>query len=123
MVCKTLPRRHTWLTYNAAGLTYDTPTTYQNYTDYMSSDQAKADDLWASIDTSPMVVALRDDWAVEHDLPLSIFRFPWDQDSKGLYYLKVYHGLHCLVCPSCRYPFLSRLNICTEDHAKSIHGL
>ena len=78
--------------YNAAGLTYNTFTTYKNYTDDMSCDQAKADGLRANTDTSPMVVALGDDWAVEHDLPLSVFRFPWDQDSKDLYCLKVYYG-------------------------------
>ena len=44
-----------------------------------------------------MIVALSDEWAAEHDLPRSVFRFPWDEGSKGIYYLKAYHGLHCLV--------------------------
>ena len=49
-----------------------------------------------------MVVALSDEWAAENSIPRSIFRFPWDEERKGIYYLKVYHGLHCLVSLSTR---------------------
>ncbi|KAF4635678.1 hypothetical protein G7Y89_g2405 [Cudoniella acicularis] len=79
-----------------AELAFDTPVVYHNYTDYWGSNQTLADELWDSIDTSPLVVALGDDWAKKHNLPLSIFRFPWDPSAKGVYYLKAFHGLHCL---------------------------
>lgn len=71
--------------------------TYHNYTDYMHSNNSISDKLWDDLDISPLVVALSDDWAEEHGLPVSVFRFPWDEKSKGLYYLKAFHGLHCLV--------------------------
>ena len=49
------------------------------------------------MDLNSLVVALDDKWAAEHELPISVFRFPWDPEVKGMYFLKVYHGLHCLV--------------------------
>ncbi|TGO84856.1 hypothetical protein BPOR_0457g00010 [Botrytis porri] len=41
----------------------------------------------------PHVVALDDEWAIEHYL---VFRFPWDPEARGIYFLKALHGLHCL---------------------------
>lgn len=79
-----------------ARLAYDTPLIYYNHTDYMSNNDTLQDEMWDRIDTSPLVVALDDDWATEHQLPLSVFRFPWDPEAKGIYFLKAFHGLHCL---------------------------
>ncbi|KAF7855390.1 hypothetical protein EAF04_010133 [Stromatinia cepivora] len=79
-----------------ARLAYDTPLIYYNHTDYMSNNDTLQDEMWDGIDTSPLVVALGDDWATEHQLPLSVFRFPWDPEAKGIYFLKAFHGLHCL---------------------------
>lgn len=53
-----------------------------------------ADELWNGMDTDPIVVALSDDYAQQHDLKIS-GRFPWD-DEKGIYFLKGFHNLHCL---------------------------
>ncbi|KAF7946161.1 hypothetical protein EAE96_009164 [Botrytis aclada] len=79
-----------------ARLKYDTPLIYYNHTDYMSNNDTLQDEMWDGIDTSPLVVALDDKWAIEHQLPLSVFRFPWDSEAKGIYFLKAFHGLHCL---------------------------
>ncbi|KAH6676507.1 hypothetical protein B0J14DRAFT_690766 [Halenospora varia] len=54
------------------------------------------DELWDNLDTSPMTITLADDWAREHDIPISEFRFPWDPEVKGVYYLKTYHLLHSI---------------------------
>lgn len=76
------------------GLSLDTPSTHYHHTDYWGTNQTLADELWESIDTNPMVVALTDDFADTHDLPHSD-RFPWDE-TKGRYFVKVFHQLHCL---------------------------
>ena len=83
----------------AAGITYDTPTAYSLSTDYLSDNDTLTDDLWNNMSIDSLVVALEDSWAAEHGLPRSVFRFPWDPETKGVYFLKVYHGLHCLVSP------------------------
>jgi hypothetical protein len=77
------------------GLSLVTPSIHYHHTDYWSANQTLADELWESIDTDPMVVALTDEYADSHDLPRSD-RFPWDV-SKGRYFVKVFHQLHCLV--------------------------
>jgi hypothetical protein len=77
------------------GLSLDTPSIHYHHTDYWSKNETLADELWEGIDTNPMVVALTDDFADSHGLPRSD-RFPWDE-SKGRYFVKVFHQLHCLV--------------------------
>jgi hypothetical protein len=77
------------------GLALDTPSMHYHHTDYWSENNTKSDELWEKIDTDPMVVALTDDFADTHDLPRSD-RFPWDH-TKGRYFIKVFHQLHCLV--------------------------
>jgi hypothetical protein len=77
------------------GLSLDTPSIHCHHTDYWSTKQTVADDLWESIDTNPMVVALTDGFVDSHGLPRSD-RFPWDEN-KGGYFVKVFHQLHCLV--------------------------
>ncbi len=78
------------------GLELDTPSVHYHHTEYWGKNQTRADELWESIDTNPMVVALSDDFADAHSLPRSD-RFPWDE-TKGRYFVKVFHQLHCLVC-------------------------
>lgn len=77
------------------GLGFDTPVTYQSSTDYWGDNETLADELWNGMDTDPIVVALSDDYAQQHGLKMS-GRFPWD-DEKGIYFLKAFHNLHCLV--------------------------
>lgn len=79
----------------AGGLGYDTPTVYRSHTDYWSNNEAMANELWNSIDTSPVGIALIDAYAEERGLPIAS-RFPWD-GTKGTYFIKVFHQLHCLV--------------------------
>ena len=78
-----------------ADLAYDTPTVFEHDTEFAANNETLADELWDGIDVSPITVALSDDWARDHGLEASV-RFPWD-DEKGLYFLKVFHSLHCLV--------------------------
>jgi len=77
------------------GLGYDTPVAYHTRTEWWGDNHTRADELWDGIDISPLTVALTDEWALDHDLTVSESRFPWDKQ-KGLYYLKVFHQLHCL---------------------------
>lgn len=41
----------------------------------MSNDDTLQDEMWYGIDTDPLVVPLEDDWATEHQLPLSVSGF------------------------------------------------
>jgi hypothetical protein len=50
---------------------------------------------WESFDTGPIVVALDHAYTDSHGLARSV-PFPWD-DEKGLYHIKAFHDLHCLV--------------------------
>ena len=77
------------------GLGYDTPTIYRARTEWWSENETLANELWDNLDTSPMALALSDDYAKTHNLPLAS-RFPWD-DEKGTYFVKAFHQLHCLV--------------------------
>ena len=77
------------------GLGYDHPVEYKIHTDYSGSNTTLSDELWEAIDSSPVVVALSDSYAAEHNLEKSA-RFPWD-DEKGIYHVKAFHHLHCLV--------------------------
>lgn len=76
------------------GLTHDTIVPYEVYTDYMHENRTISDALWSKLDSSPIVVALDQDYTDRHNLDPSI-PFPWDQ-SKGLYHLKAFHHIHCL---------------------------
>lgn len=77
------------------GLGYDTPVEYKMHTDYTGSNMTLADHLWDDLDSSPIIVALTDLYAQEHGLDISA-RFPWDPE-KGIYHIKAFHQLHCLV--------------------------
>ena len=80
-------------------MSHEVPVPYHSHTEWWGENETRADELWENLDISPLTVALTDDWAVEHGLDISEARFPWDDD-KGVYYLKAFHGLHCLVCLS-----------------------
>lgn len=86
-----------WNTANSrvGGLGYNYPVEYQSHSDYSSNNSTISEEHWEAIDTSPIVVALSDDYAREHSLQISV-RFPWD-DNKGIYHVKAFHHLHCLV--------------------------
>ena len=78
-----------------ASLAYDTPYRFEYHNDYWSTNETLADHLWDSISTDELVVALDESYQITHGL-LPSNPFPWDQ-SKGLYYIKSMHLLHCLV--------------------------
>ena len=108
------------------GLAYDTPTAYHSRTDFQSKNETIVNELWESMDTSPIAVTLKDETAIKNGIPVA-GRFPWD-NSKGVYYLKVFHDLHCLVSsclehltPSC-YPQTLRTNQSAQKlmHRKAV---
>ncbi|RAH67842.1 uncharacterized protein BO66DRAFT_328255, partial [Aspergillus aculeatinus CBS 121060] len=76
------------------GLAYDVPTRYSLSTDYTSDNQTLADHMWDSLSLDSMVIAPTIEWAEEMGLPDS-WDFPWDPNRK-IYFVKVYHQLHCL---------------------------
>ncbi|KAI1124478.1 hypothetical protein F5Y10DRAFT_285026 [Nemania abortiva] len=67
---------------------------YVMVTPYGSENETLQDQLWYGINVDSAVVALSDDWAIQHGLRKAQ-RFPWDQ-SKGIYILHGFHNLHCL---------------------------
>lgn len=68
---------------------------YELHSKFNDPNDTIAYEAWDAIDTSPVVVALSDDYALSHGLELSV-RFPWDPN-KGIYHVKAFHHLHCLV--------------------------
>ncbi|PYH43483.1 uncharacterized protein BP01DRAFT_300688, partial [Aspergillus saccharolyticus JOP 1030-1] len=76
------------------GLAFDVPTRYTLSTDYTSDNHTRADRMWDSLSLDSMVIAPTIDWAREMGLPDS-WDFPWDPKRK-IYFVKVYHQLHCL---------------------------
>lgn len=83
------------------GLGYDTPVLFNYDNEYHGENDTRAEELWDSISTDHIAVALTDSWIDEKGLQRSAAdiesaRFPWDP-SRGLYFLKVFYQLHCLV--------------------------
>lgn len=74
----------------------DTPRVNEPKNDYWGENETLADELWNQLNTDAVAVQFSDEYAREHQLPKSA-RFPWD-DSKGIYFIKALHELHCLVC-------------------------
>lgn len=60
-------------------LPFDSPTTYQAFTDYWGDNETVSDQLWEELDANPVAIALTDTYATQHGLPLSA-RFPWDDE-------------------------------------------
>lgn len=79
-----------------SGLVFDTPVAYEPISEFWNpnSSTQDMDAAWDAIDTSPMAVALHDDFTRKVGLPLS-GRFPWDTE-RSIYYLKGIHDLHCV---------------------------
>lgn len=73
-----------------------TKATYWQSTEYTDPNRSISDLVWEAIDTSPNTISLDKDYTKKHNLGDSI-PFPWDQ-SKGLYIVKAFHHIHCLVC-------------------------
>lgn len=73
------------------------PYVYEYFTKYWTGDceisTREEDELWDLINVDNVAVALSCDYIKEHNLEPSE-PFPWDSD-KSVYYLKVYHHLHC----------------------------
>ncbi|KAL7622118.1 hypothetical protein AAE478_007620 [Parahypoxylon ruwenzoriense] len=67
---------------------------YVLVTHYSSDNETLQDQMWYGINVDPAVVALSDEWALQHGLRTAQ-RFPWDQ-TKGIYILHGFHNLHCL---------------------------
>ncbi|KAI1124349.1 hypothetical protein F5Y10DRAFT_249615 [Nemania abortiva] len=77
-----------------AGLQREHQEPYVVVTPYSSDNATLQDELWYGINVDHAVVALSDQWAVDHGLRTAQ-RFPWDE-SKGIYILHGFHNLHCL---------------------------
>jgi hypothetical protein len=82
----------------AAGLAYDTLVSYGHHTDYTSDNKTFADEMWDNLSIDPLVIAPTPEWIEEMGLPPS-WDFPWDSNRK-IYFIKVFHQLHCLVSNS-----------------------
>ncbi|KAJ5733452.1 hypothetical protein N7493_002238, partial [Penicillium malachiteum] len=78
-----------------AGLAFDVPVSYFQNTEYNSENQTLADEMWESLSLDGMVIAPTNEWIQEKGLPES-WPFPWDPSNRRLYFLKVYHHIHCL---------------------------
>lgn len=52
--------------------------------------------MWESLNLDAMVIAPTNEWAQEVGLTDS-WEFPWDPTRRKIYFLKVYHQIHCLV--------------------------
>ncbi|KAE8391710.1 hypothetical protein BDV23DRAFT_171474 [Aspergillus alliaceus] len=77
-----------------AGLALDVPTRYSLHNEYLSSNKTHADHMWDTLSIDAMVIAPTIDWARNRGLSDS-WDFPWDANRK-IYFLKVFHQLHCL---------------------------
>ncbi|KAJ5721761.1 uncharacterized protein N7483_009695 [Penicillium malachiteum] len=76
------------------GLTFDTQIPYSHHTEYTSHNKTHADEMWESLSIDPMVIAPTKEWAKEKGLTGS-WAFPWDSN-RQIYFVKVFHQLHCL---------------------------
>lgn len=79
-----------------SGLIFDTPIAYEPISQFWNPNISAhdMDAAWDAIDTSPMAVALHDDFIRRVGLPPS-GPFPWDTE-RSIYYLKGFHDLHCV---------------------------
>lgn len=90
------------------------------HTDYGGRNVSLADQLRDAIESSPIIVALTDEYAQSRGLEKSA-RFPWD-DSKGIYHVKAFHHLHCLVSQVSSLSMEMHVDISpTEVHAQSLY--
>jgi hypothetical protein len=85
---------------------------YHAHSDYWGENETLANGMWEAIDTNPIAVALDNEWARQHGLP-EAGPFPWD-NSKGTYFVKAFHQLHCLVRSNSTFLMSSSLMIIQE---------
>lgn len=78
-----------------AGLVWDTPGEFEHHGIFDSKNATLTEESWANLKYDLGSVAISDEEAAGWGLPKAQ-RFPWD-DSKGLYFINGYHGIHCLV--------------------------
>ncbi|KAL8785162.1 MAG: hypothetical protein Q9195_008754, partial [Heterodermia aff. obscurata] len=71
------------------------PTPLTHLTPYWSLNETLSNDLWSRITTAQGMVALPHTFTDRKALPRGA-AFPWDA-TKSVYFLQVYHQLHCLV--------------------------
>ena len=87
--------RHLYL---QGGLPYDKQLIYTHsneYWDPRNPEDRAPDALWNTLSSQPVAVAIDNSWARQHGLPVTD-PWPWDDD-KGLFYIKAFHDLHCVV--------------------------
>lgn len=82
-----------------AGLEVKKEITYWTKTEYSDDNETYADALFDAIDTDPDGITLPLVQAKEQGLILADPPFPWEE-SRGIYYIRGFHDLHCLVCLS-----------------------
>jgi len=74
-------------------LSYDQSKPFVAYSEYSSENFTQTDALWEAIDFDDGLVALPKEWTDAKGLPQTA-TYPWDE-SKGIWLLNGYHGLHC----------------------------
>lgn len=79
-----------------AQLSWNTHGEFEHNGIYDNKDPKVTEESWDKLNYDLGSIALSDEYADSVGLPRAQ-RFPWDQ-SKGLYFLNGYHGIHCLVC-------------------------
>lgn len=90
---------------------------HHSVTEWWGENETLADELWRNLETSAVTIAVPDEWATEQGLEMSI-RFPWD-DTKGLYSIKVFHQMHCLVGETSS-PMQARINQHEETNTQRL---
>lgn len=78
-------------------MSWNTPGEFEHNGIYDNEDPKVTEESWDNLRYDLGSIALSDEYTDSVGLPRAQ-RFPWDQ-SKGLYFLNGYHGVHCLVCP------------------------
>lgn len=79
----------------AGGLGYDVEVPYRHHTEYTSENHTLADERWEGLSIDPMVIAPTKEEQERLQLPES-WAFPWDSN-RNIYFVKVFHQMHCLV--------------------------
>nr|POE85459.1 phenylalanine aminomutase (l-beta-phenylalanine forming) [Quercus suber] len=77
-----------------SGLEYNVPKNYTYHTEFWNDTGITSDEHWEAISIDPAVIAVSPEWAASQGLPPS-WTFPWDT-TKQMYFIKVFHQLHCL---------------------------
>ena len=100
---------------SVAQLSWNTPGEFEHNGIYDNKDPKVTEESWAKLNYDLGSIALSDEYADSVGLPRAQ-RFPWDQ-SKGLYFLNGYHGIHCLVRVTRSHLPFWLLTIATENLA------